>query len=178
MARTIDGEPPDSAGELVGLFATNLPQAAVLSAQKVGAALHWPVSTPYYTDAPGVNFLFALIVTATAIVGAAALLRSTLRQGWSSMGPAPLGVLILWVSSVLSLVSAASENRFALSLVLLGIAGCGLLVADGVRAPRSGTGRRWVLVVALAVLAVFAIGATGLQHPFPGLSTVADCAGL
>jgi hypothetical protein len=178
MAGAIDGEAPGSGGDMVGLFVANLPQAIVFSAQKVGAALHWPLTMPYYTDAPGVNALFALTVTAGAVVGAAALLRSTVRQGWRSMGLARLVVLILWVSSVASLISAATENRFALSLVSLGIAGCGLLVADGVPDVRGRAGRIWVAVVALAVVAVFAVGTTGLQHPFSGIPAVADCAGM
>jgi hypothetical protein len=43
--------------------------------------------------------------------------------------------------------------------------------------PPDRRGRIWVAAVAVVVAAVFALGVLGLQHPFPGIPTIADCAG-
>jgi hypothetical protein len=176
MAQTIGESPPSSAGELVGAFLSHPVEASVLSAQKVAAALHWGIAMPYADKAPGVNALFALLVTAVAVVGATAGLHAVLGTRLRAMPLPHVAAVLLWLGSVASLVSAATESRFAMVPVLVGIAGCGALIDAGMHSPRNR--RTWVRIgaVALAVVAVFAVGASGLQHPIQGSVTVEDCA--
>jgi hypothetical protein len=76
-------------------------------------------------------------------------------------------------------MTSATEPRFALPLILLGIVGCAALVpvrwSDAVRRPE----RRWVIGTVVAALVVFAIGSNALSHPAPpGGVSVATCAAL
>jgi hypothetical protein len=176
MADALDGSAPSSTGELAGSFLAHLPQAVVLAAQKIAAALHWPLSTPYTSPAPVVNGLFALLVTAVTVVGAAVLLHRALTRR-RDLGLGQVTLVLAWLGCAANLVTSATESRFALPLVLAGVAGCVVLVADGVRVPRGRTGRAWVAGTVLAVLAVFAVGVTGLQHPVSGPVTLATCEG-
>jgi hypothetical protein len=174
MADALDGRAPESPGELAAAFLGHLPQALVFSVQKITAALHWPLSTPYTAPAPAVNALFALLVTAITVIGALALLRATLRVGRAA-SLAQIAAWIAWAGSAAILVTAATEARFALPLVLVGIAGCALLSGEGVRA--SGrTGRMWAAGTLIGVAAVYGMGVTGLQHPVDGPGTLEVCA--
>lgn len=175
MARALDST-PSSAGELAGVFLTNLPQSLVFSLQKIGAALHWPVSAPYLTHAPAVNAVFGVVVTAVTGIGAAVLLRQTLqRRGPSGFGPAV--ALLAWVGCLLSLVTSATETRFAVALVLVGVAGCAVLVDDGPRLPRTLAARGWVAATVVVLAAVHGAGVSGMQHPHEGnRPTLEECA--
>jgi hypothetical protein len=177
MAGALDRKLPTSGGDLAGAFLSNFPQALVFSAQKIAAALHWTLSTPYYVTRPGVNGIFALLVTTATVVGAVALLHVLVRRGWRSLSLAQVAVVVVWIGSVMALVTSATESRFALPVVLIGIAGCGALVAGGAGLPRAKAGRLWLAGGVLAVVAVFGLGTWGLQHPLPGDGAVADCAG-
>ncbi|WP_040338453.1 hypothetical protein [Candidatus Blastococcus massiliensis] len=176
MAQAVEDAPPTSGGGLVAAFLSHPVEASVLSAQKVAAALHWGLAVPYSDEAPGVNALIAVLVTAVAVTGAAVGLHAVVTRGLRVLSLAQVAALLVWVGTLLSLLSAAPESRFALVLVLIGIAGCAALVADGLHTPRDRAGwvRSGFLVV--AVLAVFAVGVTGLQHPVEGRATVQDCA--
>jgi hypothetical protein len=174
MAQAVEGDVPSSPGDLAGAYLAHFPQGVVVSAQKIGASLHWPLAAPYAAPAPGVNLLFALLVTAVTVVGAAALLRRTVLVGRSaSLAQSAAGVA--WLFSVATLVTSATEMRFAVSLVLFGIAGCALLAADGLR---SSASRAWIAGTLVAVVAVFGVGHTGLAHPFTGDGTAEACADL
>lgn len=175
MARALGGEAPHSTGELATTFLAHLPQALVLSVQKIGAALHWPLSTPYYSPAPGADGLFALLVTAVAVVGVAAVIRATFRQGWRGLSLPRAAALIAWAGSVLTLTTSATETRFALPLLLVGIAGCALLAAGRPGVPRTRAARTWLAATTLTVAMIFGAGAWGLQHPVEGDVTVGRC---
>ena len=172
MARATGGTPPESSGELALFFLSHLLEASLLSVQKVAAALHWPLSTPYLTPAPGVNAVFALVVTAVAVVGAAALLRAAVRRETGTSSVARLGLLVVWLGCVASLATSATESRFAVPLVLVGVVGCATLVTSG----GARAGRRFVVAGMLAVLVVHAIGATALLAPQSGIASATDCA--
>lgn len=176
MARALGGNPPRSPVELAGAFLHHFPLALLFCAQKISAALHWTLSTPYYVTNPGVNGLFAIVVTAVTVAGAAALLHRSVRHGIRELSVAHVGVVVVWLGSVLALVTSATESRFALPLVLVGIAGVASALADGVRLPRGGAGRLWLAGSLVTVVAVFGLGAWGLQHPLSGDGAMADCA--
>jgi len=88
---------------------------------------------------------------------------------------AQAAAVIAWTFSVATLVTSTTEARFALTLILFGIAGCALLAAEGFRL--SGTApRAWVAGTLVAVVAVFGIGHVGLGHPVEGDVTAEICA--
>jgi hypothetical protein len=176
MAHALHGVAPGSTRELALAYLSHPIEASIVSVQKVGAALHWPLSTPYFSPAPGADGLVALLVTAVAVVGAAGILRATFRHGWLALSLPQAGLLLAWAGSLLTLTTSATETRFALPLILVGIAGCGLLADRGPALPRTRGGRIWLAATVVAVAAVFGAGAWGLQHPLSGDGTVARCA--
>jgi hypothetical protein len=120
--------------------------------------------------------LFALLVTVVAVVGAMGVVRATFRHGWRAVSLPQAGALIAWAGSVLTLATSATETRFALPLLLVGIAGCALLSAEGPGVPRTRAGRAWLAATTLTVAVIFGAGVWGLQHPVEGDVTVTGCA--
>ncbi|MET7418538.1 hypothetical protein [Dactylosporangium sp. NPDC005555] len=162
LAGAVAGHPVRSTGGLIEALATNLPGSALFLVQKVAAALAWSRSTPYSTTATAEHYELAVPVVLIAVVGVAAACRTP--------GARCLAVLAAAVCG--SLMTSATETRFALPLVLLGVAGCALLVA----APRPKP-LRFAAVVLFASAALFAAAALGVAHPLPpGPATAAACA--
>jgi hypothetical protein len=159
--------PPESSTQLAGFFLQTLPNSAVFAMEKISASLHWALSTPYLIPSPGLDLTFSVLITAITVVGIVALLLLAVRtkghwlgagrRDWVLVGAIVLGVAI-------TLVASATESRFALPLVLLGVAG---LAAFAAKSPKEiwAAHRRWVLAAAVAVLAVFILGTIGLSHP-------------
>jgi hypothetical protein len=175
MARALDGRTPTSPGELAVTYLTHLPGSLVFALQKVGAALHWPLAAPYDDPAPGVDVLVALLVTATTVVGLAALVHRAVTAG-RHLQLGQVACTLVWLGTAAGLVTSATETRFALSLVLCGVAGCALLAAGGAVVPRGRSARLWVAGAAVVLVAVYAVGVSGMQHPVVGGVTVATCA--
>lgn len=172
------GSLPTTTGELLGVFVRNLPRSALFAVEKVSAALHWPLSIPYLSANPGVDALFAGGITVMTVFGIFYLLGMptarravtdrTLWEAWAL-------VVAFTVGTVLTLVGAATEARFALPLVFLGVSGVTCLVDAG-----SGCLRRHRLSTAgvlLVAVAVIGFGYSGLAHPAPpGGADTAVCA--
>jgi hypothetical protein len=178
MAHIVDGKLPSSGGELAALFVAHPVEAAVFSAQKIAAALHWGLAVPFGSPTHGVDGLFAVLVTATTVVGAATLLGLLFRSGWRAITLPQTAAVLFWLGTAASLITSATEIRFAMGLVLVGIGGCAVLAAGEGRVPRTRAGRLRLAAVVVAVLAVFALGVSGLQHPFNGYPKVTDCASV
>jgi hypothetical protein len=158
-------ELPTTATDLVRTFLTELPGSAVFALEKVGAALHWPLSVPYLVPAPGVNAVFAVLITAVCVFGIARLVGG--RPSPTAGTGARTLVAVVAVASVATLVSSATEARFALPLVLLGAAGITVLVERPL-APRASRWDQVLSAVALLVtVALLVLGWTGLSHPAP-----------
>ena len=179
MAQSV-GDLPTSTGELLRTFVVNLPGSALFALEKAAAALHWPVATPYSTHSPGTNALFAVAVTLITVVGCAFLICTPfLRRAGEAPGAARAGIRVaaVVVSGVVMLVGSATESRFAVVLVLVGVIGVtGLVEALPVRLSR----HRWLVgVTAALALATIGLGYAGLAHPAPpGDVTPEICAGL
>ena len=160
MAQAVGNHPPGSTRELVSLYLHNPSQSFVFLLEKASAAVHWPLSAPYLSPGGAGDHLFALLVTAITVVGAAALAHGQLQSGVRST-PLPVwATLAVWLGSLTTLVTPSPESRFALPLVLLGIAGCSALL-------RQRPGKRWIAGTILMVVGVFALGNLGLSHPAP-----------
>ena len=170
MAQAVGDHPPLSTGGLAGLYLHTLPQSIVFVAEKVAAALHWPLSAPYFAPTGAGDQMFALLVTIVSVLGVVALVHAQSQSGFRSAPVAAWAVLAVWVGSLITVVTPSPESRFALPLVLLGIAGCATVV-------RGKLGSRWVAGAFMAVALVFAIGTEGLSHPAPpGPAFPATCA--
>lgn len=170
MAQTVGDHPPDSTGSLAALFLHNLPQSLLFMAEKAAAALRWPLSTPYFAPIGAADQIFALLVTTVAILGVVSLVYAQSKSGFRSAPVAVWVALAVWLGSLATIVTSAPETRFALPLVLFGIAGCASLF-------RGKQSIRWVVGAFIAVALVFAIGRAGLSHPaLPGPASPATCA--
>jgi len=170
MAQAVGDQPPDSTGALVVLYLHHLPQSLVFLAEKAAAALHWPLSFPYFAPAGAGDQLFALLVTTVAVVGVASLVHAGSTLGFRSTSTAVWVALVVWLGSLATIITPSPETRFAMPLVLFGIAGCAALAGRRLS-------KRWVAGVVIAVAVVFAIGAAGLSHPAaPGSASPSTCA--
>ncbi|GAA3252950.1 hypothetical protein ACFO1B_45040 [Dactylosporangium siamense] len=166
LAGAVAGHPVHSTGGLVGALAGNLPGSVLFLLEKVAAALAWSFSTPYSTAATAERYELAVPVVLIVAAGIGALCRTP--------GARALAVLAAGVCA--SLMTSATETRFALPLVLLGVAGCALLAP-----PAWDTGRRvplrFAATVLVAAAVLGAVAAAGLAHPLPpGPATAAACA--
>jgi hypothetical protein len=165
LSAAVAAHPVDSTGGLLGALLANLPGSALFLAEKVGAALAWSWSTPYSTTATAERYELAVPVVLIVVVGVAAACRT----------PDTRAIAVLAAAVCASLMTSATETRFALPLVLLGVAGCGLLDAGLLTAGRS---RRWFVPAVLAGAAVLVTaGALGVAHPMPpGPAAATACA--
>ncbi|MFF5227378.1 hypothetical protein [Dactylosporangium sp. NPDC000521] len=168
MAAAVDGRLAASTGGLVRALLTNLPESALFLAEKVAAALAWSWSTPYSAAATAEHYELTVPVVLIVAAGIVAACRTP--------GARTLAVLAAGVCA--SLMTSATETRFALPLVLLAVAGCALLTG-----PAGGSGGtrprpvRFAVVVLVAAAAVSAVAALGVAHPLPpGPATPAVCA--
>lgn len=172
MATRLDAPLPTTIGGLASSFLSNMPTSVTFSLEKVGAALHWPLSTPYTVPMPGLDALFALAVTAITVVGCAVLLHAATRRR-GALGRSCTqarydlaGFGVVAGSTLLTLVSSATESRFALPLVLVGVVGCVTLANAEVCRPWQRA-PWWCAGTAAVVLTVLALGLAGLAHPAP-----------
>jgi len=185
MATAVGDHPPGSTGELAVFYLQNLPQSIVFVAEKVAAVLHWPLSGPYAAPTGAGDLMFALLVTVVTVVGAVSLARAhtqaqtlaqTLAQTTRGFRPAPVAAWAagaVWLGSLITIITASPETRFAVPLVLLGVAGCAALVGGR---PSRRWNRRWIAGAGMAVAVVFAIGLLGLSHPAaPGSASPFIC---
>ncbi|GAA0707490.1 hypothetical protein GCM10010199_01880 [Dactylosporangium roseum] len=167
MARAVAGRPVTSVGGLAEALLTNLPESALFLLKKIGAALAWSAETPYSVGAAAERYDLTLPIVLITVAGGFGLVLAPRRR---------VGLVLAGAGSAvcLSLMTSATETRFALPLVLLGIAGCALLArlpAARLRSPRLLAG------AAAAVLLVLAFAVWGLAAPLPpGPSTAVHCA--
>lgn len=169
MATRLQAPLPTSAGELASTFLGNMPSSIVFSLEKISAALQWPHSNPYTVPSPGLDEIFAGLITAITIIGLLALLRISFvsKAKWNSTAWFNRAAFAaLSVGTVLTLVSSATETRFGLMLVLLGVVGCMTLPIVSIRHAVLGH-KAWTSVAILLVALVSFVGYEGLSHPAP-----------
>ena len=176
MAEAVSGQPPPtSSSDLLGVMVDNLPTSALFAVDKVTASLHWSVGTPYAL--PGEQALrplglLVMLVSCAGFVSLVALLRSRADR------TAPLALIALVLGVAVTLVGSSPEARFALPIVVAGLAGCLAAVARWL-----GPGCRWTrpLVIgavcaALLTCLVAGLGWRALHHDIPrGDLTVEAC---
>lgn len=123
------------------------------------------------------NALVAVLVTGLTVIGCTRLLSLPVRAGSPRVARPLLTVLVLGTAA--TLVSAATEARFALFLVLVGAVGLGALV-ERPPTPRARRADLWLIVAALVItVTLLAMGWIGLSRPAaPGGVTVQTCAEL
>lgn len=180
MAERVAGHEPRTTVELALTFLRNIPESFLFALQKISAALHWPVGTPYNIPDPGLDAAFAILVTTLSAVGICTIIRNTLGMRQTRRNEhqyVNFLLLAMALGTALTLVSSATENRFALPLVLVGIIGCVQLLEELLDSQASRHARIYV-VAGIAVIAVLALGYWGLSHPLaPGDATAALCSG-
>ena len=177
MAEAVSGDPaPGSASGLLGLMVDNLPGSALFAVNKVTASLHWSAGTPYAI--PGEQALrpLGLLVIVVACVGFVSLVG--LLRGRGDQRTAPLALVALVLGVAVTLVGSAPEARFALPIVVAGIAGTVAAVARW-RRPELTWSRPLLVGIVCAVLLtglVAGLGWRALQHDVaPGDLTVEAC---
>jgi hypothetical protein len=178
MATAVESIPISSLGDLAKTMLITLPGSALFALQKIGASVFWPLTTPYSTPTPGIDIIVGLVFTALTVVGISAIWRTSLRirgQRKPEQLGASLATVAIVIGTFLAIVASASEARFALAAVLLGVLGVASLAASHDTHGRGNA--RWLGMTVAVLLGVIALGATGLDHPAPrGEATVGICA--
>jgi len=178
-ATEVVGRIPDSSSALAVSFLHNPPEALAFVAQKVSAALYWSFLTPYSEPAGATSFLAPLVLTISA-AGIVGLIFATTRKGAIKSSPVGLMLLAMWVGTLATLAASAPEARFALPVVLVGVAGILAIVPARLSSIASAKVllRVWPWIAAgVFVLAVVTVlGIVGLSHPAPpGDATAEIC---
>jgi hypothetical protein len=167
MASRVGESPPQSAGELAVVFLQSIPTSLVFSFEKIAASLAWHGSVPYSAPARPIDVAFGIGITAIAVMGIVALFFAAFRGVEGKRDGYAITVLATIIAgSVLTLAGSATETRFALILVLVGVVGLTVIVG----APPTGTRRSrqwWIVAAVLATVVVYIGGAIGLGHPAP-----------
>ena len=176
MATLVGDSPPQSGGELALTLLQNIPNSLGFSFEKIGASLAWHLGVPYSAPVRAIDVAYGIGITAIATVGIVALFFAATRRiddKRDRFGIAVLAAIVAGAS--LTLVSSATETRFALILVLIGV--IGLTVSVGGRpAELWRTGRWWVVAAVIIAGAALVVGAIGVSHPAPrGDVTTAIC---
>ena len=166
MARLVDGHPVGSGGQFAVLVLEHPWRSAGFLAEKLSAALAWSWNTPYGQPAGVENPNAALPLVAATVLGLAALVATVRR----ARGGYALLVLLSALATVVSLLTSATETRFALPVVLFGVCGCAVAV---VHRPS----RRGLAAAGVVTAAVLLCAAWGLSAPLPpGQGSAHACA--
>lgn len=177
MARIVGDAPPQSAGELALTLLESLPTSLMFSFEKISASLNWHAITPYTAATRPLDVVYGAGITMVAVIGIVALFFAATRRIEGKRDNFGIAMLtVVAAGTALTLVSSATETRFALMLVLLGA--IGITVIAG-RNPLETwrTGRLWILTAVATAAVVLAVGAIGLDHPAPrGDVTASICA--
>lgn len=166
MARLVDGHPVHSSGGFVALILEHPVQSAGFLAQKLSTALAWSWNTPYGQPAGVENPNAALPIVALTVLGLAALVVTVrrARDGYA------LIVLLAALATFVSLLTSATETRFALPVVLFGVCGCAVALTHRLS-------RRSLVAVGAVTAIVLLCAAWGLSSPLPpGQGSAHACA--
>jgi hypothetical protein len=168
---------PTSASELALSYLHHFPSSLDFATQKVAASLAWSWETPYAARPPAAGSFLTPIVTLVTVIGFLALVRTLARglRGRAKMAPAIL--LGTWVGSLITIVFAQPETRFALPILLLGVIGCLVNLPSARSRPRwSRRNLVWVAAALVVSAALLVVGVGAVAHPAPpGYYDVAIC---
>ncbi|WP_405085624.1 hypothetical protein [Microbispora sp. NBC_01389] len=167
-----------SRGGPVRTLLAGLPWSPGFLAEKFSAALAWSGSTPYSAPAGVEDFGLLLPIAAVTVCGGTALVAAAVRaRAGVPRGHAPT-VVAAFLGAAATLVTTTTEARFALPVVLLGVAGCALLVPRALGGD-ARMGRGWWLAAGTVTALVVAFAVLGLRHPLSSEPTdPAACAAL
>jgi hypothetical protein len=179
MARLVGDSPPQSASELAVNLLQNIPTSLVFAFEKIASSLAWHVSVPYSAPIRLVDTAYGIGITAITVIGIVALLFVASRRAngkRDGYGVTVIGAVV--VGTALTLVSSATETRFALILVLLGVVGLSAQFGTHLAATWR-TGRWWIVGAIVVTVVVNIVGAIGLERPAPrGDVSTAICGSL
>lgn len=155
---SVQQTPIASPTDLLAHLVTHLPQSIDLVLQKLTAWLMWTWSTPFHDSYDPTISQLSVLVVVLVVLGAFGWLQAVRR------GDIPLRVAATAAATSLGVVcgavAATPETRFAMPLVVLGIAGTSLVRFDRMK-PRQ------IAAVTGVVIVVILLGQRGLDHPAP-----------
>jgi len=166
MVRVALSELPPSRSDLVMVFVTNPLQSGWFFIEKLGAVLLWPVTVPYFEWIPVLNLLFGVVIVLITVLGISGLMLTRTKSPALSL---PRVAALVVIGGVLvNLVLFHTETRYAIPLVLIGVAGiaglAGHCASHGIRR-RDIRGGLPTAIVVLAVAVLLSVsGHQGLQH--------------
>ncbi|MCU1393888.1 MAG: hypothetical protein JWM34_2316 [Ilumatobacteraceae bacterium] len=175
MAAAVASHPPTTVFGLAGSYLTHPMQSLPFVLEKVGAALRWPVSAPYLSSSPSADGLMALMITGVAVVGSAALLWCGVRSHPERRASNSI-MAAAWLGFVVTLMTSATETRFALPLIIVAIAGLSSVWASPFAVSRLLRHPGWALATLGAFAAIVAAGYIGMRHPASvAFLSITDC---
>lgn len=175
MAERVGADLPASTGALFATLVDTLPTSALFALHKLSGSLLWSRATPYAN--PGEHSLHPLgLVVIVLVCGGVIALGAGMRAHRQGRTTAAM-LLILALGTAVTLVGSAPEARFALPIVVTGIAGAVLATMHWHRAVGSvKVVAAWYVVALVLASATTVLGWHGLRHAAPpGDVTVEIC---
>lgn len=166
MVSFVLNEMPSNYGDLFVLYASHPLDSGWFLLQKLGATLLWPVSVPYFEARPVANALFGSITLLVTVIGI-----SRLVLGRNNVGSNNLTKLSVWFvvfGTILNFASNATESRYALPLVLMGVIGISEFLSEfttlvGLRSRLKSNSTAVISITLICALLLFA-GFLGLRN--------------
>jgi len=157
---------PSNYGDLFVLYASHPLDSGWFLLQKFGATLLWPVSVPYFEARPVANAIFGSMILLVTVIGI-----SRLVLGRNNVGSNNLTKLSLWFvvfGTLLNFSSNATESRYALPLLLMGVIGFSELLSKlttlvGLRSQLKSNSTAVISITLICALLLFA-GFFGLSN--------------
>lgn len=119
---------PSNYGDLFALYVSHPLDSGWFLLQKFGATLIWPVSVPYFEARPVANALFGSMTLIVTVIGISRLVLG--RNVIGSNNLIKPSVWFVVFGTILNFASNATEPRYALPLVLMGVIGFSELLSE------------------------------------------------
>ena len=134
--------------------------------EKIGAALYWPASAPFFEQKRIIDDLFGLTILLITIIGIGSLVL--IRPQTASFAFSKLSCFLVVTWTLFGLFLNHVETRYALPLVIFGIVGVGGLLGQFIDSNHSRLvirgGRLSIFAVFAIAALLFVAGYVGLHH--------------
>jgi hypothetical protein len=166
MVKVALNDMPTSLFEYLKVLASHPINGSWFILEKIGAALQWPASAPFFEQKPTIDALFGVTILLTTVFGLASLIL--IRAQTTSFAFSRLVSFFVIAWSFFGLSINHVETRYALPIVIFGIVGVAGLVGRCIGSGHSRLNIRggWLSVFSVLTIATLLLtaGYVGLHH--------------
>jgi hypothetical protein len=165
----------NSTFDMLVMFVKNPIAAFVFEVKKIGTAVWWPVTVPYYDHNPVVNTVFGAVIAFVVVFGTSMLFLLFLR---SAKKKNLLGFVAVYFGFFVNMILYHNEPRYALPVVVVSIGGFVLLCTKLFNLSLAGAlpelTRNWKVATAVVYLIV-ALSAIQVLVGDRGFASLSAC---